>query len=145
LRLYYSQHRTAEDGASVTQPDVPPAKQRSAGVLLRRSTVSLFLEAFTRTKNRESIALRRFSISSDRHETELKDAGDAWLAFFAISVLATVILTAVLWQHVSFYWSLVGAVPLAMIVGWTISLIRPVRKIVSGIVQWLFDCITIFS
>jgi len=81
----------------------------------------------------------------DHHQTDLKDAGDAWLEFFAISMLATIVLTAVLWQHLSFYWSLAAAVPLAIIVGWVISLIRPVRKIVSETVQWLFDCIAIFS
>jgi uncharacterized protein (DUF983 family) len=81
----------------------------------------------------------------NHQQTELKDAGDAWLAFFAISVVATIILTAVLWQHLSFYWSLAAAVPLAMIIGWVISLIRPVRKMVSEIVQWLWDCIAIFS
>jgi branched-subunit amino acid transport protein len=83
--------------------------------------------------------------SPDHHQTELRDAGDAWLAFIAIFVLATIIMTAVLWQHVSLYWSLAGAVPLAIVVGWAISLIRPVRKVISGIVQWLFDCIAIFS
>jgi hypothetical protein len=51
----------------------------------------------------------------------------------------------VLWQYVSFYCSLAGAVPLAMLPAWLISLIRPVWKLVSEIVQWLFDSIAIFS
>jgi branched-subunit amino acid transport protein len=81
----------------------------------------------------------------NHHQNELKDAGDAWLAFFAISVLATIILTPILWQNLSLYWSLAAAVALAMVIGWVISLIRPVRKMVSEIVQWPWDCIAIFS
>ena len=78
-------------------------------------------------------------------ESELEDAGDAWLTFFAIFVLATTIVTALLWQHVSFYWSLAGALPIAVVVGWAMILIRPVRKLISAIVQLLCDCILIFS
>lgn len=75
----------------------------------------------------------------------MEDTGDAWLAFVALSMLAAIILTAFIWQHLSFYWSLAVSVPLAMIVGWASSLIRSVRKIVSEMVQWLWDCLAIFS
>ena len=70
-------------------------------------------------------------------ESELEDTGDAWLTFFGIFVLATTIVTALLWQHVSFYWSLAGALPIAVIIGWAISLIHSVRKVISAIVQFL--------
>ena len=54
---------------------------------------------------------------SDRYQSELPDTGDAWLAFFGIFVVATVALTAVFWQYISFYWALGGAVPVAIGVG----------------------------
>jgi hypothetical protein len=78
-------------------------------------------------------------------QSELQDAGDAWLTFLAIFVLTTAIVTAVLWQYISFYLSLAGALPVAVVIGWAISLIRPVRRVISEIVQWLFDSIAIFS
>ena len=74
---------------------------------------------------------------SDRFQSELPDTGDAWLAFFGTFVVASVTLTAVFWQYISFYWALAGAVPIAIAVGWAASLIRPVRKVISEIVQFV--------
>ena len=73
---------------------------------------------------------------SDHHPSELHDTGDAWLTFLGIFVLTAVVLTAVFWQHVSFYWALAGAVPIAIAGGWAVSLIRPVRRVISEIVQF---------
>lgn len=79
----------------------------------------------------------------DHHQTELHDVGDAWLTFFAIFVVATIAMTTVLWVHVSFFWAVIGAVPIAIVGGWVSSLLRPVRKVVSSIMQWVFDCIAL--
>jgi hypothetical protein len=74
---------------------------------------------------------------SDRYQSELPDTGDAWLAFVGIFVVGTVVLTAVFWQYISFYWALAGAVPIAIAGGWAVSLIRPVRRVISEIVQFV--------
>jgi hypothetical protein len=59
-------------------------------------------------------------------------------AFFAMFVRASIAIAAVLWQHVSLYWVVAGAVPVAITVAWALSLIRPVRRLVSAIVEWFF-------
>jgi len=44
----------------------------------------------------------------------------ARLAFFAVFVLASIVITAVLWQYASFYWAVAGAVPAAIAVAWAV-------------------------
>ena len=77
----------------------------------------------------------------DPRQSELNDAGDAWLTFLAMFVLAEIAMTAVLWGYVSFYWALAGGVPFSIAVGWAISLVCPLRKAISALVQGLLDLI----
>jgi hypothetical protein len=83
--------------------------------------------------------------SPDGEQPEAEAIADGWLAFSAVSILVTILLTAAFWQYVSFNWALVAAIPLAMMVGLAISLVRPARRVVSAIVQSLFWCYAIFS
>ena len=77
----------------------------------------------------------------DPRQSELNDAGEAWLSFLAVFVLAEIAMTAVLWGYVSFYWALAGGVPIAIVVGWAISIVRPLRRAISAVVQGLLDLI----
>jgi hypothetical protein len=81
----------------------------------------------------------------EHEQPEAEAIADAWLAFSAVSILVTILLTTAFWHYVSFNWALAAAMPLAMMVGLAISLVRPARRIVSVIVQFLFGWYVIFS
>jgi hypothetical protein len=76
-----------------------------------------------------------------RSDHSRSEVADIWLTFVAVFLLAAVAMTVLLSAYVSFYWAVAGAVAIAIGVGWAISLIRPLRRLISDIVQFFLEFI----
>lgn len=76
---------------------------------------------------------------ADDEVTQMEDAGDRWLTFCSIAILAA-ILSAIPLSTAALgngWW--VAAIPIGIAAGWSASLIRPLRRFVSEGVRFLLS------